>query len=196
MQHHLESCNEHRASVHVLPRSRQDAIGLIHKYFHNVDAASSYRFVSVGSLEIDAHEAYEVEAFTLGLRHYGDGVWGLTEVSAIGDMSLPADFYPTVDDVFMWLTAEVAKLRVELSKLRIEFEHIEDFHVLQVFLDAKLLKSITWNVPVRTESHYQIPHPTDSVQQLWGDALITDIKLVRCAVARLKSSLLPVVEVV
>lgn len=195
MRYYLESCHGHCTGIEAAPRSRKEAIELIHEHFPVVAAGSSFRFVSAGSLEISANESYEIETLTLGLRHYRRDVWGLTEASVAGQGNLPADFHPTFGDLSAWLTVIVTGLQVKCSLLRIELERVEDFHVLQVSTDAKLLKSITWNVPAPTESHFRLPRP-DSDEYLWGDALITDIGLVCNAVTRLKASLLPVVEVV
>jgi len=196
MRHYLESCEGHCINLQAAPKSRQEAIRLIHRHFHKVAVARSFRFVSMDSFHISANESYEVEAFTLVLRHYGEEVWGLVEASIVGGGSLLADFHPTVDDLSSWLIATVAKLHAHPSKLRIKLERVDDFHVLQVSMNSKLLKSITWNVPAPTECHYRLPHPTDSNEYLWGDALITDIELVRSAVSRIVASLLPIVEVV
>lgn len=190
MPHYLESCDGRRMTVRASPQSRQEAINLIHQYFHHPSTISSFRFTSTERFDVSCNETYVVETFTLGLRHYGDGTWGVTEASHGGGLELPADFHPTPDDVLVWLRAAVMNLGVEPTNLCIELDHVDDFHVLQVLAGTSLLKSITWNMPAPSERLYQLPRQADHAERyIWGDAFIVDIQVVREAVVRLKAVL-------
>lgn len=159
MRHYLESCNGHRVSVQAAPQSREELLDLIHQYYFSVAVGSSFRFVSTATLDISPDESYDIETLTLGLRKYSEDFWGLTEASIVGGGILPTDVHPTVEDLWAWLSHTVKKLRVEPSKLHFELERVDDFHVLQLSTDAKLLKSVTWNFPATTECYFRLPHP-------------------------------------
>ena len=173
MRHYFTSYDGNSFELPARPRSRAEAIELIRRLSPGAPTAGTFQFRSMDVLDLSAEESYDIEAFTLTMRRYESGHWGVAEVSSIGTMSLPADLRPTPTDVLHYLQEITAK--------------VDDFHVLQFLDGAQLLASITWNFPDSTESHYRLPRADDELQSLRGDAFITDITLVQQALAQLTS---------
>lgn len=186
MRHYFTSYDGNSFELPARPRSRAKAIELIRRLSPGAPTAGTFQFRSIDSLDVSAEESYDIEAFTLTMRRYEGGHWGLAEVSSIGNMSLPAGLRPTSTDVLYYLQEVTAKLTVKAQDVRSILEKVDDFHVLQFLDGTQLLASITWNFPDSTESYYRLPRAGDELQALWGDAFITDITLVRQALAQLR----------
>lgn len=187
MRHYFTSYDGKSFELPTPPRSRAEAIELIRRLSPGDPAAGTFQFRSMDSFDVSAEESYDIEAFTLTMRRYESGHWGLAEVSSIGNMTLPADLRPTSTDVLYYLQEVTAKLMAKAQDVRSILEKVDDFHVLQFLDGTQLLASITWNCPDSTESHYRLPRAGDGLQPSWGNAFITDITLVRQALAKLTS---------
>lgn len=179
MQTYLISCGGEPMPLPGMPRTRAEAIALISRHAHRPLAAGPFRIVEVEEFDVSPDESCEVEAFAVGLRNYGGGVWGLVEAS-VEARQTASDFVPTTYDIALWLKALRACWEVSPSDFTYILEPVDDFHVLQFFEGQRLLTSVTWNAP-DVNITYLMPNTLETPQHLWGDGLLDNVELLYAA---------------
>ena len=175
MQTYLIPPSGEAIPIPALPGTRDEAVALISRHADRPLAAGPFRIVEVEEFDVSPDESCEVEAFAVGLRNYGGGVWGLVEAS-VEARQTASDFVPTTYDIALWLKALRACWQVSPSDFTYILEPVDDFHVLQFFEGQRLLTSVTWNAP-DVNITYLMPNTLETPQHLWGDGLLDNVEL-------------------
>ncbi len=175
MQTYLKTPSDEIIAISTVPTSRSEAVALITPHVSPPGIRGVFRIFAIEEFDVSPIESCEVEVFAVGLRHYGEGVWGLVEASVDAALA-SSDFSPTTDDVVLWLKALRDCWQVQPSDFACVLDAVDDFHVLQFFEGQRLLTSVTWNAP-DVHTAYLMPKTLDTIQHLWGDGLLADVGL-------------------
>ena len=173
MQTYLVAPSGEATLISAAPRTRAEAIGLISQHASPPVAPGVFRIVTIDEFDVSPHESCSAEIFSIGLRYYDGGRWGLVEASATANLCA-GDFYPSTVDVQLWLKALRLCWSGNVADFSCTLEQVDDFHVIQFFDGARLLSSVTWNRP-DNDIPYRMPDTLELPEHRWGDGILADI---------------------
>jgi hypothetical protein len=173
MQTYLIAPSGEETLISAAPRTRTEAIGLILQHAPWPIALGTFRIVTIDEFDVSLDESCQAEIFSVGLRYYEGGQWGLVEASATANRTA-GDFFPTTVDVQLWLKALRDCWPESNADFSCTLEQVDDFHALQFFDGERLLSSVTWNAP-DNDIAYRMPNTLELPEHRWGDAILADI---------------------
>jgi len=173
MQTYLIAPSGEATSISSPPQTRAEAITLILQHASWPISAGPFRIVTIDEFDISPDESCQAEVFSVGLRYYEGGRWGLVEAFVPTNLQA-GDFFPTTVDVQLWLQALRGCWPESNADFFYTLEQVDDFHVLQLFDGACLLSSVTWNAPDNGIA-YRTPDTLELPEHLWGDGILADI---------------------
>ena len=173
MQTYLISPCGEATLIPAAPRTRAEATALLMRHASRPIALGAFRIITIDEFEVSLDESCQAEVFSVGLRYYEGGRWGLVEASATA-IRQAGDFFPRPVDVQLWVKVLRDCWPESNADFSCTLEQVDDFHVLQFFDGARLLSSVTWNGP-DDDIAYRMPCTLELPRHLWGDAILPDI---------------------
>jgi hypothetical protein len=173
MQNFLIAPSGEETLISAAPRTRTEAIGLILQHAPWPIAPGTFRIVTIDVFNVSLAESCQAEVFSVALRYYEGGQWGLVEASVAANRK-GSDFFPTAVDVQLWLKTLRRCWPENNADFSCTLEQVDDFHALQFFDGERLLSSVTWNAP-DNDIAYRMPDTLELPERRWGDAILADI---------------------
>jgi hypothetical protein len=173
MQTYLVAPSGEATLIYAAPRTRTEAIRLILQHPSWRVTPGAFRIVTIDEFDVSPDDSCQAEVFSVGLRYYDGGRWGLVEASVTATLQA-GDFFPSTVDVQLWLEALRRRWPVNNADFSCALEQVDDFYVLQFFDGARLLSSVTWNGP-DNDTAYRMPDTLELPEHRWCDAILGDI---------------------